>query len=108
MRRQDAVAEVEDVAGAAARAGEDVERGRLDRSHGPRSDGRVEVALHRPLGADGQPAARRAATRQSRPIASPPAAAIEPSRCVVPVPKWIVGTSTAARTRAEYGATNSS
>ena len=43
--------------------------------------------------------------RQSSPITSPPAAAISSSRVAVPVPKWIVGTSTAARTRAECGAT---
>jgi hypothetical protein len=44
--------------------------------------------------------------RQSNPIASPPAAAIEASRCDVPVPKWIVGTS-ARRAPRRYGATNS-
>ena len=38
--------------------------------------------------------------RQSRPITSPPAAAIVPSRCAVPVPKWIVGTSTRLEDRA--------
>ncbi len=106
--REDAVAEVEDVTGPAAGAGEDVEGGRLDPLPRAEQDGRVEVALHRV--APGRPAIQppSSGTRQSRPIASPPAAAIAPSRCAVPVPKWIVGTSTAARTRAEYGATNSS
>ena len=42
--------------------------------------------------------------RQSSPITSP---SIWASSVVVPVPKWIVGTSTASRMRALYGATNS-
>src|SRR5829696_3347396 len=46
--------------------------------------------------------------RQSRPITSPPAAAIDSRRCDVPVPKWIVGTESPPRIRSEYGATNSS
>ena len=39
---------------------------------------------------------------------SPPPSAMSSRRAAVPVPKWIVGASTEARMRAEYGATNSS
>ena len=41
--------------------------------------------------------------RQSSPITSPPASRIGSSSVAVPVPKWIVGHSTASRIRAEYG-----
>src|SRR3954447_8327931 len=40
-------------------------------------------------------------TRQSTPITSPPTSARSSSRCASPVAKWMVGTSTAASTRAE-------
>src|SRR5207247_411869 len=69
------------------------------RSHGPSSTAGSRLPwTPRPSPTSAQP--RSSGTRQSRPITSPPARAIEPSSAAVPVPKWIVGApSTAARTR---------
>ena len=106
--REDAVAEVEDVAGTPA--------GRLEDGVGrtlnavPRTEEQrgIEVAPGRrgPIRLCSQPSP--SGMRQSRPMTSPPAAAIDSSRCDVPVPKWIVGTESPPRIRSEYGATNSS
>ena len=86
----DAVAEVEDVARAAGRAREHVERRRLDPLPRPEEDGAVEVALHAAVVADrSQP--QSSGIRQSSPITSPPASRICSSSVAVPVPKWIVG-----------------
>src|SRR5581483_11769922 len=53
---EDAVADVEDVAGPAAGALEDVEGGRLRPLPRAEEDGGVEVPLHRAARADGEPA----------------------------------------------------
>jgi hypothetical protein len=44
---------------------------------------------------------RASGIRQSSPMTSPPASAIAARSVAVPVPKWIVGASTAAKMRAE-------
>src|SRR5262245_16395494 len=77
------------------------------RSKGPsRSAGSRFPCTPRSGPSRAQPSSSR--TRQSRPITLPPVSAIVSSRCAVPVPKWMRGTSTASRIRFEYGATNSS
>ena len=76
------------------------------RSHGPSSS----AGSRFPCTPRSAPTSSQAAvdgSRQSTPITSPPASAISSRRCVVPVPKWIVGTSTEASTCARSGATNS-
>src|SRR3954470_17761446 len=55
--REDAVAEVEEVPGAARGSGEHVERRRLDPLPGAEEDGGIEIPLHAALEADLVPAA---------------------------------------------------
>ena len=85
-RRQDAVPEVEDVAGPPGDGVEDPDGRPLDAVEGPEENGRVEISLHAVVGADQGPTALDR-QRQSRPITSPPAAAIEERRWVAPVAK---------------------
>src|SRR5438105_4919688 len=77
------------------------------RSHGPRRTAGSRLPCT-PRSSPTSAHPRSSGMRQSRPTTSPPALRIAPSRCAVPVPKWIVGASTAARMRADHGATNSS
>ena len=91
--------------GSAARASEDLERLGLDDVPGGEPDGGIEIPCTARSETRSQPASN--GIRQSRPITSPPATAIFSSSVAVPVPEWIVGTSTAERTRAEWGATYS-
>ena len=94
VRGQHAVAEVEDVARPAAGAA------RARRAPPPRRapTGRAARAGSRfPWTPRSSPTSAQPSSsgmRQSRPITSPPAAAIAGSSVAVPVPKWIVGTST--------------
>ena len=91
------------MARAAAGAREDVARGRLDPLPRPEQHRRDRgcPARRGPRRRRAQPSS--SAIRQSRPITSPPARAIAGSSVEAPVPKWIVGTSTAARIRADHG-----
>ena len=92
---QHAVAEVEDVARPAAGRLEDrrAPPPRRVRSNGPSSSAGSRLPwTPRSWPTRSQPSS--SGTRQSSPITSPPASAIAASRCAVPVPKWIVGTST--------------
>src|SRR5918995_1683947 len=77
------------------------------RSHEPRSSAGSRLPWT-PRSAPTRSQPSPSGIRQSRPITSPPAAAIDSRRCDVPVPKWIVGTESPPRIRSEYGATNSS
>ena len=89
--RVDAVAEVEDVAGAAAGAVEDRLHALADRRgrREQRRPGRDCPARRRRGRRRAQPRSR--STRQSRPITSPPASRMSGSSVAVPVPKWITG-----------------
>ena len=88
-RRQDAVPEVEDVAGAPApRPGAAARPRAITRATSRRmigrvaeQDGRIEVALQRDAGAEPRAAPRSRPIRQSRPITSAPdvAAGLEPA-----------------------------
>ena len=88
-------------------AREHVERRSLHARPRRQQHGRVEVALHAALVADDRPAGveRDAPVEPEHVAAARPAA--PSSASVTPVPKWMVGASTAARIRAEYGSTNS-
>ena len=81
---------------------------RLDPLPRPEQHGRVEVPLHAAVVPDLLPAR----VERDAPVeADHVAARARPSHgssVAVPVPKWIVGTSTEARIRADQGATNSS
>ena len=108
VRREHAVAEVEDVARPPAGAA----RARRAPPSRPAPTGRAAPRgrgspARRGLADRAQPSS--SGIRQSSPITSPPAAAIAGSSVAVPVPKWIVGTPrrAARRTRADHGATNS-
>ena len=97
--------------GPAGGAGEDVERGGARCAPtGPRSDRGVEVALDGAVLADERPAL----VEREAPVEADHVAAGGGHRReerAAPVPKWIDGTpasASAARTRAEAGAANSS
>ena len=86
--------EVEDVPVAPARALEHVERRRLETVPRREQRGRIEVALHASL-ADELPAF----VERDAPVEPDHVAARCREQRGRPVPKWIVGTSTAARMR---------
>ena len=90
--RQDAVAEVEDVAGPAGRAAEDrPSRAARISPGGARSTAGSRLPCTATSWPEPPPTPASRSTRQSRPITSPPAARIEGRSAAVPVPKWMTG-----------------
>ena len=91
-RRQDAVAEIEDVAGPSAGAAQHVVgRGEqaIERAEQQR---RIEVALDARGRGRSRAQASSSGIRQSTPMTSPPASRSSARIAAVPTPKWIVGT----------------
>ena len=83
---QDAVAEVEDVAGPAFGAAQDVLRAALDPLPWPEQDRPVEIPLDSPV-VPIRSQATSSGTRQSMPITSPPTVLRSSRRCASPVAK---------------------
>ena len=106
--RQDAVAEVEDVAGPAGGLVEDAPGLALDLVAGARTGRPGRGSPGRRRLARAGPRLGRRSTRQSRPMTLPPASRWSSSSEPVSVPKWIDGTDGVelAKSRFMWGWTN--